>query len=263
MNTAEREQKPELHVVSFSGGKDSTAMLCGMKERGMKIDMILYCDTGIEFPAMYEHIKKVEQYIGVPITRLKSEKSFEYLLLEHKINVRNKENYNNKGYSFPGIGYRWCTSELKTKVINRYIKNLKRSYNIVQYIGIAADEENRVKDLNYPLIEWGWTESDCLKYCYEKGFDFGGLYEIFHRVSCWCCPLQSLEELRQLRKHFPDLWQQLQEWQLKTWRKFRADFSVQELEIRFQFEEERTAKGLSTSGRNKEFRAKLKRRLNK
>ena len=39
------EEKPELHVVSFSGGKDSTAMVCGMKDRGMKIDIILYCDT--------------------------------------------------------------------------------------------------------------------------------------------------------------------------------------------------------------------------
>lgn len=107
------------------------------------------------------------------------------------------------------------------------------------------------------------TEADCLKYCYDKGFDFGGLYKIFHRVSCWCCPLQSLEELRKLRKHFPDLWKQLEEWDRKTWRDFRKDFSVRELEIRFQLEEERAAKGLSISGHNKEFRAELKRRLEK
>lgn len=258
------KEKPELHVVSFSGGKDSTAMLCGMKDRGMKIDLILYCDTSVEFPAMYEHIKQVERYVGIPITILRAEQTFEYLLLEHKVNVRDKENHpNDKGYSFPGSRLRWCTSKLKTDVIERFIRNLKNSYTVIQYVGIAADEENRVKNLNYPLIDWGMTEADCLKYCYEKGFDFGGLYKIFHRVSCWCCPLQSLEELRQLRKHFPDLWQQLQEWQLKTWRKFRADFSVQELEIRFQLEEERTEKGLSISGHNKEFRAELKRRLNK
>lgn len=70
------DEKPELHVVSFSGGKDSTAMVCGMKDRGMKIDLILYCDTGLEFPAMYEHIKQVERYVGIPITRLKAEKTF-------------------------------------------------------------------------------------------------------------------------------------------------------------------------------------------
>lgn len=140
---------------------------------------------------------------------------------------------------------------------------MNKRFNVIHYIGIAADESDRIRDKRYPLVEWGWTEADCLKYCYEKGFDFGGLYKIFHRVSCWCCPLQSLEELRQLRKHFPELWKQLEEWQLKTWRKFRADFSVQELEIRFQLEEERAAKGLPISGHNKEFRAELKRRLNK
>ena len=35
---------------------------------------------------------------------------------------------------------------------------------------------------------------------------------IFSRVSCWCCPLQSLEELRKLYRYFPDLWRQLEEW---------------------------------------------------
>ena len=41
--------KPEYHLVSFSGGKDSTAMLLGMIERGMRIDCILFCDTGLDY----------------------------------------------------------------------------------------------------------------------------------------------------------------------------------------------------------------------
>lgn len=176
---------------------------------------------------------------------------------------KNPELQGLKGYSWAGCKNRWCTKELKTNVIYRYLSDLSKKFNVIHYIGIAVDEQDRVRDKKYPLVDWGMTEADCLKYCYDKGFNFGGLYEIFHRVSCWCCPLQSLEELRQLRKHFPELWQQLQEWQLKTWRKFRADFSVQELEIRFQLEEEWEQKGLPTSGHNKEFRAELKRRLNK
>ena len=52
--------KPKLHVVSFSGGKDSTAMLLRMIEEDYPIDIILYCDTGLEFPEMEEHIYKVE-----------------------------------------------------------------------------------------------------------------------------------------------------------------------------------------------------------
>lgn len=82
---------------------------------------------------------------------------------------------------------------------------------------------------------------------------------LFHRVSCWCCPLQGLEELRMLRKHFPDLWQQLGAWDTQTWRKFRADYGIKELDTRFAFEEECLAKGLSIKG--KAFFTALKQRL--
>lgn len=51
------------HIVSFSGGKDSTAMLLMMLEKEMQIDDIVFMDTGVEFPEMYEHIEKVETYI--------------------------------------------------------------------------------------------------------------------------------------------------------------------------------------------------------
>ena len=52
------------HIVSFSGGKDSTAMLLMMMEKNLPIDEIIFCDTGKEFPQMYEHIEKVQKYIG-------------------------------------------------------------------------------------------------------------------------------------------------------------------------------------------------------
>lgn len=52
------------HIVQFSGGKDSTAMLLIMLEKNMPIDEIIFCDTGKEFPQMYEHIEKVQKYIG-------------------------------------------------------------------------------------------------------------------------------------------------------------------------------------------------------
>lgn len=51
------------HIVQFSGGKDSTAMLLMMLEKYMQVDDIIFCDTGKEFPEMYEHINKVREYI--------------------------------------------------------------------------------------------------------------------------------------------------------------------------------------------------------
>lgn len=88
---------------------------------------------------------------------------------------------------------------LKTRIINRYLRELAKDYTLKQYIGIAADETRRIRELNYPLVDWGMAEADCLRFCKERGFDWEGLYEIFHRVSCWCCPLQSLDELRKLK----------------------------------------------------------------
>ena len=49
------------HIVSFSGGKDSTAMLLMMIEKKMQIDEIIFCDTTVEFPQMIEHIDQVEE----------------------------------------------------------------------------------------------------------------------------------------------------------------------------------------------------------
>ena len=61
----------------------------------------------------------------------------------------------------------------------------------------------------YPLVEWGVTEADARACCYARGFTWGGLYHFFKRVSCFCCPLQPLDDLRTLRHFFPDLWQRM------------------------------------------------------
>lgn len=87
------------HIVQFSGGKDSTAMLLMMLEKGMQVDEIIFCDTGKEFPGMYVHIGKVEQYIGRKITTLKAEKSFDYYFAEH---------IKTKGKGKMSQGYGWA-----------------------------------------------------------------------------------------------------------------------------------------------------------
>ena len=85
------ELKPLLHVVSFSGGKDSTAMLLKMLEMGMQVDVVLFCDTSLEFPALYDHVHKVEQDTGMKVTTVKSEYTFEYLMLHKPIKRKKPE----------------------------------------------------------------------------------------------------------------------------------------------------------------------------
>ena len=122
-------------------------------------------------------------------------------------------------------------------------------------------KNTQLKDKCYPLVEWGMTEKDCLAYCYAKGFDWGGLYDVFRRVSCWCCPLQPLSGLRKLYTLFPELWQKLRAMDDHTWRQFRADYSVRQLELRFQFEQQCQQAGISLTSR--EFFRLLKEHLQK
>ena len=225
------------HIVSFSGGKDSTAMLLRMLEENMQVDEIIYCDTYKEFPQMYKHIEKIKKYIkekyNKEITTLKAEKDFDYYMFEHE-KTRGK-NKGKRGYGWSTMLCRWCTSNLKTNVINKYLKAKNEEYT--EYIGIACDEPKRIKDKCYPLIDWGMTEKDCLHYCYERGFNWEGLYEHFDRLSCWCCPLKNLKELKILYKYYPNLWNELKKMDEKAYNQFRADYSVEQLQQKFRREE--------------------------
>lgn len=82
------EEKELFHAVSLSGGKDSTAMLLLMIERGLPIDAVLTADTGMEFPEMYEHLQKLDDYLfaerGLHLTWLRHPKGFEWLMFEEK-----------------------------------------------------------------------------------------------------------------------------------------------------------------------------------
>lgn len=270
----EGNMKKTYHVVSFSGGKDSTAMLLHMLELGMPVDEVVNVDTGMEFPEMYRHIAKVRAVVeaaGVKFTRLKADKSFEYYLTRYPIKRRNPELAGVLGCGWPGPRSRWCTGKLKVNVLRKYTRDLRNAHNVIWYIGLAADEtgrlarkHNNADDHRHPLTEWGWTEADALKYCYDHGYDWEGLYTLFKRVSCWCCPLQPLEELRKLRRHFPDLWKRLFELDSQQCRRnFNANNSLAQLEARFALEEERVAQGLTINARSKEFKNALAERLEK
>lgn len=266
------QNKKDCHIISLSGGKDSTAMLLKMIEKRMPIDYVIFCDTGLEFPEMYQHLDKIEKETGIHITRLKAKGSFEYYFAQYHINRKNYKQFCDKfgsgyeGYGWPGPRMRWCTSRLKDTPREQFLSTLRKKYNIIEYVGIAADEQYRLNrkqnqrsNHRHPLVDWNMTEEDCLRYCFERGYDWGGLYNKFRRVSCWCCPLQSLNELRILWHDYPQLWEQLKVWDKMTWRGFRSDYNAEELECRFKFERECIKNGKPIRGR--EFFSALRKRL--
>ena len=223
------------HVVQFSGGKDSTCMLLMMLEKGMQVDEIIFCDTGMEFPQMYEHIDKVEQYIGMKITRLKAPHTYEHMMFDY-VKTKGKR-IGQKGNGWATMLVRWCTIYHKQDVQKKYTKGK----NHISYIGIAYDEPKRhikiQKHERHPLFDWHITEAEALSYCYAHGFTWGGLYRDLKRVSCWCCPFKSLDELRVMYHKMPDLWERLKDMDNRAYNQYRADYSVQDLENKFKQED--------------------------
>ena len=133
-------------------------------------------------------------------------------------------------------------------MISKAVNQIKGKYRALHYVGIAYDERKRCKSEVYPLVEWHITEAQALAYCYAHGYDWDGLYEIYHRCSCWCCPFQRIGELRKLRTHHPELWQKLLKMDERAVQMFgttplgtfRKGYTVQTLDQRFA-EEERSA----------------------
>ena len=231
------------HIISLSGGKDSTAMVIGMIEKSYPIDDIVCVDTTKEFPEMYEHIEKVKKYI-IPLTITTISINFDYWFGDH-IKTKGK-NEGHKGYGWPDNSTRWCTFLKRDEKIRHYKScGLDRS-NVIEFVGISSEESDRTIlssgdkfEKRYPLIEMGLTGKQALEYCYQKGFDWNGLYKKFNRVSCWCCPLSSLHELRMLYDHYPEFWKELQNMDKKSFRRFKNDYSVEDLTEKFRKEKSR------------------------
>ena len=252
------------NVVSLSGGKDSTAMLLMLLERGEPIADIVFFDTGWEFPQMYEHLDWLENNTGRKITRLRprlpvgvvtDKTPLDWMFSEFPVVKRGTDQPHMIGRGWPASMRRWCTGRKQESLRAHLLALTHRSgfaLPLKQCIGFAADEVQRLdgptkKDgtyyvQRYPLMEWGVTEADALAYCQKRGYHWRGLYKHFSRVSCFCCPLQSLDDLRILRGVYPELWHRMRK--MDDWlsenakgRRFNHAPSVAALEARFAAED--------------------------
>jgi hypothetical protein len=157
------------------------------------------------------------------------------------------KNKGQKGYGWCGKAHcRWGTS-LKKTAISEHLKSLMKKSDIVEYHGVASDEwartqKNKGRNIKYPLIDFGFTEKQALQYCYDKGFDWGGLYENLARVSCYCCDQKRIGELKWMYNERPELWQKLLHMQSLTKYNFKENISLFELDRRFKESEKMQGK---------------------
>lgn len=114
--------------------------------------------------------------------------------------------------------------------------------DIVEYIGIAADEPKRFGQLNErkraPLVEFGIEEDLCGLHCQYEGI-LAPSYETSCRDGCWMCHNQGIKQLRALRKDYPQLWALLLKWDTDSPVTFHPDGrTVHDFDRRFAMEDE-------------------------
>jgi hypothetical protein len=137
----------------------------------------------------------------------------------------------------------WCT---RLKQLNRsqIVQVEREREQVIQYLGIASDEPKRIErhsqrsGIILPLVEIGWTEEICRKWCEDNDL-LSPIYTTATRGGCWFCHNQGIEQLRLLRKNYPDLWQLLLKWDSDSPVTFKADGdTVHDFDKRFRLEDE-------------------------
>jgi len=137
-----------IYTASCSFGKDSLAMILLLLDKGYPLDIVIFYDTGMEFNAIYNNRDKLVPILkehGIKYVELKPDNPFLYDMLERP--VKGRTNQDHFGYGWCGGTCRWGTTA-KNRSIANYLDSLHEPYK--EYIGIAFDEQERVKDKLYP-----------------------------------------------------------------------------------------------------------------
>ena len=193
----------EYHILSLSGGKDSTALAFFMKENMPEIFEqleLVFCDTECELPELYDYLNKIEIFLGKKIIKIKPLRSFEQI---------------HSCYGFlPHPANRWCTVELKTKPFQNFLKNNYSDGIINLYIGIRSDELHRVKSSTsniknikevFPFVDNSINKNDVIKLLINAGIGLADFYKWKRRSGCFFCFFQNKRDWILLYEHYPEL----------------------------------------------------------
>ena len=231
------------HILSLSYGKDSLACIGACEQLGWRIDRIIHAEVWAtdtipaDLPPMVEFKAKADKIIkerwGIEVEHIRSKWCYEDYFYRPR---GNKAKYAGRINGFPMQMRNWCVGRLKTEILQSINKSG------ITYIGIAVDEPNRFHSLSEnklsPLVEAGWTEAMCREWC-EKNDLLSPIYTTATRGGCWFCHNQGVQQLRQLRHDYPNLWALLLKWDADSPVTFHADgHTVRDFDRRFALEDE-------------------------
>jgi len=198
----EVNQKSTLGLA-YGLGVDSTAIIVGWVQRGIRPDFILFADVGAEKQGTYDYIPIMQEYLKQhnfpPVEIVKYQPKFSpYDTIEGNM-VMNA--------TLPGATFNRgsCTDKWKIKPQMKWEKSHVKG-RIVKAIGFEAGEEYRQLRANdkahtaksdrydylYPLIEWGWDRDECKVQIERAGLP------IPPKSSCIFCPNLKPHELEEL-----------------------------------------------------------------
>lgn len=203
MNT----KKHDLELaISFSGGKDSCALLAYLCETYPNVKKhIIFADTGWEHDDVETWVQEIASRFNQTVHIVKSDTK-DYLSMVESRGM------------FPSAKYRQCTSDLKRGPIHKWIRN-NCGPRVVQAIGIRAEESHsrakqnplkRNKSLSnskrtvydwFPIFDW--TEEEVKSYLAERDIPLHPVYKYLPRFSCQVCIFNTPKELQAIRRNNP------------------------------------------------------------
>lgn len=236
------------HILSLSYGKDSLACLGAIEQLGWPLDRIVHAEIWAtdripaDLPPMVEFKAKADKIIkerwGIEVERVRSKWTYEsHFYCNHVYGDTRVSDPKKDGiYGFPIRTGPWCNSRLKVSALPRGCNG------DVIYLGIAVDEPNRFRNLTEtkksPLVEAGWDEAYCRQWCEENDL-LSPIYTTVNRGGCWFCHNQGVNQLRLLRKKYPDLWALMLKWDSDSPVAFHTDgHSVHDFDKRFSMEDQ-------------------------
>ncbi|RQD76859.1 MAG: phosphoadenosine phosphosulfate reductase [Halanaerobium sp. MSAO_Bac5] len=201
-----------MHIVSFSGGKDST-VTSDLVIRALKTHKIMHIfgDTSLEFPTTYEYIEKLKRQTNSPPFMVAKD----YQAIGEN---KDKKFFDlSKEFGPPSRVVSWCCTIFKTGPIGNLFRNIAEDSEIFTYYGIRRNESSNrsnydkisrspkiIKQMvGSPIIDW--KDIDIWLYLLTRNIDFNEAYRYgFTRVGCLYCPNNSKWSEFLLKIFFPD-----------------------------------------------------------
>ena len=205
----------EPTCISFSGGRTSAYMLYKVLEaHDMSLPedaIVCFANTGKEAEATLKFVHDCEINWGIKIHWLEyDQKSF--VEVSYETASRNGEPFEKlieyKKY-LPNAVTRFCTEELKVKVINKFLES--KGIEADTMVGIRADEPRRLpklrsRGLNVALANANINKNDVLSFWKSQPFDLGLEYRegVTPLGNCDLCFLKGPKQLIGLIKDKPE-----------------------------------------------------------